>query len=79
MIDQPTLIIWGDNDTVIKIRNGYTLHREILNSRFVILKNTGHVPAEEKPDLVAGLIAEFVNDRKGRIAARESEDMLLEI
>lgn len=79
LINQPTLIIWGDQDNVIPIKNGYTLHREILNSRFVILKNCGHVPQEEKSELFTELVREFAHDRKGRIEAREGDDVRLEI
>ncbi len=79
LINQPTLIIWGDQDTVIPIKNGYTLHREILNSRFVILKNCGHVPPEEKSEIFTDLVSEFAHDKKGRIEARDGDDVRLEI
>lgn len=70
LIDAPTLIIWGDQDTVIPIKNGYKLHQEILNSRFVVLKDCGHVPQEERSELFTELVAEFCRDRKGRVDAR---------
>ncbi len=75
LINHPTLIIWGEEDTVIGIHNGYKLHDSILHSRFVILKNCGHVPAEEKPDIVAGLVSEFCHDKKGRIGSHEGEEL----
>ena len=79
MINQPTLIVWGEEDNVIGIHNGYNLHDSILNSRFVILKNCGHVPAEEKSELVSELVTEFCRDKKGRIEAKDSEELRLEI
>jgi pimeloyl-ACP methyl ester carboxylesterase len=75
LIDQPTLIVWGDQDKVIRIENGYKLHNAILNSRFVVLKDCGHVPQEEKSELFSDLVAEFCRDRKGRIEERESDEM----
>jgi len=79
LINQPTLIIWGDEDTVIPIKHGYRLHEEILHSRFVILKNCGHVPQEEKSELFTELVSEFAHDQKGRIADRNSDEVRLEI
>ncbi len=79
LITQPTLIIWGEDDTVIPVKDGYTLHRQMLNSRFVILRDCGHVPQEEKSDIVSDLISEFVRSQKGRIDAREGDDVRLEI
>ncbi len=78
MINQPTLIIWGEEDHVIGIHNGYSLHDSILNSRFVILKNCGHVPAEEKSDIVSELVTEFCRDKKGRIEAKDREEFRVE-
>lgn len=79
LINQPTLIIWGEEDTVIPIKNGETLYNSILNSRLVVLKNCGHVPPEEKPELFINLVSGFSHDRKGRIEAPEDEEVLLEI
>lgn len=78
LIDQPTLIIWGEEDNVIPIKNGYKLHDEILNSRFVVLKDCGHVPQEEKSELVVSLVTEFAHDRKGRIEEREDDEVRLQ-
>lgn len=68
LINQRTLLIWGEDDRIIPITDGYTLHDRILHSRLVILKNCGHVPMEEKSDLFADIVTEFSKDRKGRIA-----------
>lgn len=78
LIEQPTLILWGEEDRVIPIRNGYTLHREILNSRFVVLRNCGHLPPEEAPGDFVQLITEFCADSKGQFEIDEdSVDALL--
>lgn len=76
LITQPTLIIWGDQDTVIPVEDGHTLHRQMLNSRLVVFKDCGHVPQEEKSELFAELVGEFGHDSKGRIAEREGASAL---
>jgi pimeloyl-ACP methyl ester carboxylesterase len=73
LISQPTLIIWGEEDTVIPISDGHKLHDSILNSRLVVLKDCGHVPSEERPELFAELVTEFSRDPKGRIEAKGGE------
>jgi pimeloyl-ACP methyl ester carboxylesterase len=67
LINQPTLIIWGEDDKVIPADDGRKLHDSILNSRFFVLKNCGHVPQEEQSDLFAQLVSEFARDPKGRV------------
>ncbi len=64
LINQQTLIIWGEEDTVIPIKCGHKLHHDILNSRFVVLKDCGHVPPEEKSELFTELVTEFCRDPK---------------
>jgi pimeloyl-ACP methyl ester carboxylesterase len=59
LINQPTLVIWGEEDTVIPIKDGYKLQQEILHSRMVVLKDCGHVPQEERSELFAEKVAEF--------------------
>lgn len=59
LITQPTLIIWGEDDKVIPIKSGYKLHSEMPNSRFVVLKECGHVPPEEKTELFTEIVPEF--------------------
>jgi pimeloyl-ACP methyl ester carboxylesterase len=74
LIDQPTLLIWGEKDTVIPVENGYRLYDSILRSKLVIFKDCGHIPQEEKSDLFADLVTEFCRDRKGRIDLDNRED-----
>lgn len=78
LINQPTLIIWGDKDNVLPIQNGENLYSSILNSRFVIFKDCGHVPQEEKPELFGDIVTEFAKDRKGRVEIKEDNENILE-
>ncbi len=72
-INQPTLIIWGEKDTVIPIQNGEKLYDSILNSRFVVFENCGHVPQEENSELFVDLVTEFAKNSKGQLKAISGE------
>jgi len=48
-IQQPTLILWGEQDLLIPTKSAYRFHDDIPNSTLVILKKSGHVPMEESP------------------------------
>jgi pimeloyl-ACP methyl ester carboxylesterase len=48
-VQQPTLILWGANDMLIPLENGYKFKKELPNNSMVILHDTGHTPMEERP------------------------------
>jgi pimeloyl-ACP methyl ester carboxylesterase len=62
LISQPTLIVWGEHDTVIPLRDGHKLHNAIPDSRLVVIKDCGHVPQEERSDVFANVVAEFCRE-----------------
>lgn len=59
LINQPTLIIWGEEDTVIPVSDGHKLHDAILHSRLVVLKDCGHVPHEECSEMFCEIVSNF--------------------
>ena len=59
-ITTPTLIIWGDQDHLITVDNAYLFNKNIKGSELVVLKNVGHVPMEEVPEVVANTIFSFM-------------------
>lgn len=65
-IKQPTLLIWGENDRIIPLRNGQTLHRAISDSRLVVFKNCGHVPHEEYTEDFLKLVTEFASPNNSK-------------
>ena len=64
LISQPTLLIWGENDTVIPVRNGQCLYDAMMNSRLVIFEDCGHLPQEEKPERFVEFVAKFCEGKK---------------
>ena len=71
LINQPTLLIWGENDTVIPVRNGQCLYDSVINSRLVVLKDCGHLPQEENPKRFVELVSEFYRSKKGKTEITE--------
>ncbi len=59
-IQQPTLIIWGANDLLIPIENGYLFHGALPNDTLIILDNSGHTPMEESPKESIKPVLEFL-------------------
>lgn len=62
LVSQPTLIVWGEHDTVIPLIDGYKLYHAIGDSRLVIIKNCGHVPQEEASGAFAGILSDFCRE-----------------
>ncbi len=59
-IEHRVLLIYGDNDSVILIKNLERLSTCLPNAETKILSDCGHIPHEEYPAHVAGLISRFL-------------------
>jgi pimeloyl-ACP methyl ester carboxylesterase len=56
---KPVLILWGEKDQMLPPSYAGRLHRDIPNSRLVLLPDTGHLVLEEAPQAVAAEINRF--------------------
>ena len=45
----PTLIVWGEKDSIIPVKDADEFERLIPDSRKVVMKDTGHIPMAERP------------------------------
>jgi pimeloyl-ACP methyl ester carboxylesterase len=56
----PTLIVWGDGDRLISVRDADVFAELIPNSRKVIFEDTGHMSMLERPAAFNALLKEFL-------------------
>lgn len=59
LITQPSLVIWGENDREVPLRDGERIHQEIPNSRLIVFRECGHLPHEEYPERFTEVVSEF--------------------
>jgi len=59
-IATPTLILWGELDTLIPPDAGDAYHDAIKGSKLIVYKNVGHIPMEEVPEQSARAAREFL-------------------
>lgn len=55
-IQQPTLILWGENDRILGTKDAAKFEKLIPNSQLIWISQCGHVPHLEKPQIVAEYI-----------------------
>ena len=58
-IHLPTLVIWGRRDSLVPLRVGKRLARDLPNSRLVVIDHCGHSPHTECPAKVIAALKEF--------------------
>jgi pimeloyl-ACP methyl ester carboxylesterase len=56
----PTLIVWGEDDRVIPVKDAARFERLIPDARAVVLPDTGHVAMIERPLLFNNLLERFL-------------------
>jgi pimeloyl-ACP methyl ester carboxylesterase len=69
-VSVPTLIIWGENDSIIPVRDANEFERLIPDSRKVVMRETGHIPMVERPEAFNDVLIEFLAETG---AAEEKE------
>lgn len=58
-IQQPTLILWGESDRILGIKDADKFQQAIPYSKLVWIKDCGHVPHLEQPQITAKHILRF--------------------
>jgi pimeloyl-ACP methyl ester carboxylesterase len=66
----PTLIVWGEKDSIIPVRDADEFERLIEDSRKVVMKDTGHISMAERPETFNDLLVDFLAETG---AAQEKE------
>ena len=66
-VQTPTLVLWGDADRWIPLREGTRFAKELPRSEFVIVERAGHNAHEESPDQVNRLLLDFLKSGLSRI------------
>lgn len=59
-IAAPTLVVWGDDDPLVPVRDAWEFGELIPDARVVVYEDTGHVAMLERPDAFNALVREFL-------------------
>lgn len=56
----PTLILWGSDDSIIPPRYAELFHKDIPGSRIIVYDGVGHIPQEVVPEKIAADMRAFL-------------------
>jgi pimeloyl-ACP methyl ester carboxylesterase len=56
----PTMIVWGDRDSIIPVSHAYAAHQAIPGSRLEIIEGAGHFPHVEAPERFLEVLIDFL-------------------
>jgi pimeloyl-ACP methyl ester carboxylesterase len=63
-IEAPTLLIWGNNDTITPPFVGEEFHKLIPNSKLIFIDKCGHAPMMEQPEQFNAYLKDFLDQLK---------------
>lgn len=73
----PTLIIWGDRDSIIPVSHAHAAHAAIPGSRLAILEGSGHFPHAEQPLRFVEVLSDFLaTTEPSSLGVRDFRDLL---
>ena len=73
----PTLIVWGERDSIIPVRHGKDAHRHIPGSRLEVFEDVGHLPQVEAPLRFVLALETFLKETEPATLTREDwEDLI---
>ena len=74
----PTLLLWGEKDSVIPVAHAHQAHAVMPGSRLVVVPDAGHFPHREEPGTVIDELREFLRSTPASAYDRtEWREMLL--
>jgi pimeloyl-ACP methyl ester carboxylesterase len=73
----PSLIVWGEKDSIIPASHGAAAHEARPGSRFEVFPGAGHLPHDADPDRFAAVLTEFCETTDGaRLTADHWQPLL---
>jgi pimeloyl-ACP methyl ester carboxylesterase len=70
LIRAPTLLVWGERDTLIPLSIAAEWQDAVSSSSLVVLPGVGHVPMVERPREFAQLLLEFLDEPGNGVGGR---------
>ncbi|HKP89263.1 MAG TPA: alpha/beta fold hydrolase, partial [Thermoleophilaceae bacterium] len=64
-IRAPTLVVWGENDMLVPVKDADEYERLIPGARKVVLADTGHMAMVERPPTFNRMLLEFLGEPRG--------------
>jgi pimeloyl-ACP methyl ester carboxylesterase len=64
----PTLVIWGENDSITPLSRGQELAHLLPNASLLVLPGMGHIPAIENPELFNAALVGFLSRPQATIS-----------
>jgi pimeloyl-ACP methyl ester carboxylesterase len=61
----PTLIVWGEGDTLIPVRHAWEYAERIPHARVLTIPGAGHLPMIEQPERFDSALLEFLDEASG--------------
>ena len=55
----PSMIVWGEKDSIIPVEHGIAAHEAMPGSRFEVFPDAGHMPHNADPERFASLLVDF--------------------
>jgi len=75
----PTLIIWGEQDTIIPVSHALAAHVAIPHSRLELIAEAGHFPHVETPERFLEVLLDFLDGTEpARFGAADLQHLLRE-
>ena len=75
----PTLIVWGERDTIIPVTHAHAAHEAIPHSRLEIIPDAGHFPQVETPERFLEVLLDFLaTTEPARFGAADLQHVLRE-
>jgi pimeloyl-ACP methyl ester carboxylesterase len=75
----PTLIVWGDRDTIIPVSHAHAAHEAMPGSQLIIIEGVGHFPQVEAPEQFVDALVDFIDSTgPARLGAEDRKRMLRE-
>jgi pimeloyl-ACP methyl ester carboxylesterase len=74
----PTLIVWGDRDTIIPVSHAHAAHEAMAGSRLEIMEGAGHFCHVEDPRRFVEILSDFMHTTEpARVTAEQWRQLML--
>jgi pimeloyl-ACP methyl ester carboxylesterase len=76
-VGMPTLLLWGERDTIIPVGHGQRATAQMPGSRLVTFPDSGHFPQIDDPHRFAATVREFLDETEASCLTAEAWNELL--